>query len=303
MDDFFNPFLLQLRKLNGDDSMNKIIEIRNLTFSYPNTSNPILNNLSFSVKENSWTTLIGHNGSGKSTIARLLIGLLVAEKDKKDPYAIKIDGMELNDENIWKIRDKVGIVFQNPDNQFVGSTVEDDVAFGLENKGISREKMLPLVDEALSQVGMEEFKNSEPAQLSGGQKQRVAIAGILAVKPKIIILDEATSMLDPEGKKCILNLIKKIKQQYNLTVISITHDLEEVEKADEVLVLDNGKIILQDKPEVIFDNANLLNEIGLGLPFIYQLAEKLRQKGFLISKQANTQEKLVKEICQLSLKK
>lgn len=283
--------------------MNKIIEIKNLTFKYPNTESLILDNLSFSVKENSWTTLIGQNGSGKSTIARLLIGLLAAEMDKKDPYFIKIDGMELNEKNIWKIRDKIGIVFQNPDNQFVGSTVEDDVAFGLENKGISRGKMLALVNEALNQVGMAEFNESEPAQLSGGQKQRVAIAGILAVKPKIIILDEATSMLDPEGKKSILNLIKKIKQQYNLTVISITHDLEEVEKSDEVLVLDSGKIVLQDNPDAIFNHAELLQKIGLGLPFGYQLADKLRKKGFLISKNANTQEKLVKEICQLNLKK
>ena len=194
-----------------------MIEIKNLKFKYnQDQTSYTLNDVSFHVKRGEWLSIVGHNGSGKSTTARLIDGLLVAESGQ-----IIIDGQELTEENVWDIRDKIGMVFQNPDNQFVGATVEDDVAFGLENKGLSYEEMVSRVQEALSFVGMTEFKDREPARLSGGQKQRVAIAGIVAMRPSILILDEATSMLDPEGRQELIQSIKAIRQQYGMTVLSI----------------------------------------------------------------------------------
>ncbi|MFV8214835.1 energy-coupling factor transporter ATPase, partial [Streptococcus pluranimalium] len=188
--------------------------------------------VSFHVKPGEWISIVGHNGSGKSTTARLLDGLLLAESGK-----ITIAGKELTEDNIWTIRQDIGMVFQNPDNQFVGATVEDDVAFGLENKGISHSEMATRVEEALKLVDMASFRRREPARLSGGQKQRVAIAGAIAVRPKIIIFDESTSMLDPEGRQELLSTIQKIRQEFQLTILSITHDLDEVVMSDRVIVM------------------------------------------------------------------
>ena len=191
--------------------------------------------------------IVGHNGSGKSTTARLIDGLLVAESGQ-----IIVDGQELTEDNVWDIRDKIGMVFQNPDNQFVGATVEDDVAFGLENQGLPREEMKKRVTESLELVGMLDFKKREPARLSGGQKQRVAIAGVVALRPAILILDEATSMLDPEGRRELIQTVQEIRKDHQMTVVSITHDLEEVAMSDRVLVMKKGQVESTSSPRELF---------------------------------------------------
>lgn len=277
-----------------------IVSFKNVSFTYSESKTPAVKNISFDVKEGSWFTILGHNGSGKSTITRLINGLLVADENSNS--SIVIDGDQLNDKNLWEIRSKVGIVFQNPDNQFVGATVGDDVAFGLENRGVPRTEMLKIVDQAIKNVGMEEFITSEPANLSGGQKQRVAIAGILAVKPKILILDEATSMLDPQGRETIIKLVKKMKQKNNLTIISITHDINEVMLADEVLVLNDGIKMLQGRPNDIFENYELIKKIGLDIPFIFKVKLELKKHHISIPQNINSEEKLIEYLCQLNSK-
>ena len=277
-----------------------IVSFKNVSFTYSESKTPAVKNISFDVKEGSWFTILGHNGSGKSTITRLINGLLVADENSNS--SIVIDGDQLNDKNLWEIRSKVGIVFQNPDNQFVGATVGDDVAFGLENRGVPRTEMLKIVDQAIKNVGMEEFITSEPANLSGGQKQRVAIAGILAVKPKILILDEATSMLDPQGRETIIKLVKKMKQKNNLTIISITHDINEVMLADEVLVLNDGIKLLQGRPNDIFENYELIKKIGLDIPFIFKVKLELKKHHISIPQNINSEEKLIEYLCQLNSK-
>lgn len=277
-----------------------IVSFKNVSFTYSESKTPAVKNISFDVEEGSWFTILGHNGSGKSTITRLINGLLVADENSNS--SIVIDGDQLNDKNLWEIRSKVGIVFQNPDNQFVGATVGDDVAFGLENRGVPRTEMLKIVDQAIKNVGMEEFITSEPANLSGGQKQRVAIAGILAVKPKILILDEATSMLDPQGRETIIKLVKKMKQKNNLTIISITHDINEVMLADEVLVLNDGIKMLQGRPNDIFENYELIKKIGLDIPFIFKVKLELKKHHISIPQNINSEEKLIEYLCQLNSK-
>ena len=277
-----------------------IVSFKNVSFTYSESKTPAVKNISFDVEEGSWFTILGHNGSGKSTITRLINGLLVADENSNS--SIVIDGDQLNDKNLWEIRSKVGIVFQNPDNQFVGATVGDDVAFGLENRGVPRTEMLKIVDQAIKNVGMEEFITSEPANLSGGQKQRVAIAGILAVKPKILILDEATSMLDPQGRETIIKLVKKMKQKNNLTIISITHDINEVMLSDEVLVLNDGIKMLQGRPDDIFENYELIKKIGLDIPFIFKVKLELKKHHISIPQNINSEEKLIEYLCQLNSK-
>lgn len=277
-----------------------IVSFKNVSFTYSESKTPAVKNISFDVEEGSWFTILGHNGSGKSTITRLINGLLVADENSNS--SIVIDGDQLNDKNLWETRSKVGIVFQNPDNQFVGATVGDDVAFGLENRGVPRTEMLKIVDQAIKNVGMEEFITSEPANLSGGQKQRVAIAGILAVKPKILILDEATSMLDPQGRETIIKLVKKMKQKNNLTIISITHDINEVMLSDEVLVLNDGIKMLQGRPNDIFENYELIKKIGLDIPFIFKVKLELKKHHISIPQNINSEEKLIEYLCQLNSK-
>ena len=277
-----------------------IVSFKNVSFTYSESKTPAVKNISFDVEEGSWFTILGHNGSGKSTITRLINGLLVADENSNS--SIVIDGDQLNDKNLWEIRSKVGIVFQNPDNQFVGATVGDDVAFGLENRGVPRTEMLKIVDQAIKNVGMEEFITSEHANLSGGQKQRVAIAGILAVKPKILILDEATSMLDPQGRETIIKLVKKMKRKNNLTIISITHDINEVMLADEVLVLNDGIKMLQGRPNDIFENYELIKKIGLDIPFIFKVKLELKKHHISIPQNINSEEKLIEYLCQLNSK-
>ncbi|GFP05743.1 energy-coupling factor transporter ATP-binding protein EcfA1 [Lactobacillus helveticus] len=225
-------------------SNDNAIEFKHVKFTYPDSKKAVLKDVNFVVKKGSWTSLIGHNGSGKSTISKLINGLLLP--DENSDSKITVLGTNVTAENIWDIREKVGIVFQNPDNQFVGATVGDDVAFGLENRGVPRQEMIKIVRNVLSEVGMLEYIDSEPANLSGGQKQRIAIAGILAVEPQIIILDESTSMLDPSGRKQILKIIIELMKKKQLTVVSITHDIDEANMADSVIVLNDGEIIDQD---------------------------------------------------------
>lgn len=269
-----------------------MIEIKNLKFKYNQDQiSYILDDVSFHVKPGEWLSIVGHNGSGKSTTARLIDGLLVAESGH-----IIVDGQELTEDNVWEIRNKIGMVFQNPDNQFVGATVEDDVAFGLENKGIAYEEMVSRVQEALSFVGMLEFKDREPARLSGGQKQRVAIAGIIAMRPSILILDEATSMLDPEGRQELIQSIKDIRQQYGMTVLSITHDLDEVAMSDRVLVLKKGKVESISSPRELFSRGSELVDLGLDIPFSALLTQKLRNKGLIDCEDYLTEKELVEQL-------
>ena len=256
-----------------------IIEVKHVTFTYNEADRPALKDISLNVKRGSWTAIIGHNGSGKSTLARLLNGLLVPDNDEAQ---IIVDGVELTDDTVWQIRNDIGIVFQNPDNQFVGATVEDDVAFGMENRGVAREEMQTIVERVVKDVRMIEFIKSEPARLSGGQKQRVAIAGIIAIKTKVIILDESTSMLDPEGKQEVLELIRRVKDDNNLTVLSITHDIEEASEADDIIVLNDGEIVESGTPAEIFSKVELIQELGLEVPFINQLISQLKQNGVAI---------------------
>ena len=277
-----------------------IIKIKNVSFFYPESDAPAIDNISFNVKRGSWTSIIGHNGSGKSTIIRLINGLLVP--DESGSPLIEVDGIKLTDDTVWEVRNRVGIVFQNPDNQFVGATVADDVAFGLENRGIPHSEMVKIVPEAIKAVGMSEYANSEPANLSGGQKQRVAIAGILAIKPKIIVLDEATSMLDPEGRNQILSIVQDMKDKYDLTVISITHDIDEANMADQVLVMNDGKLITQGSTKTVFGQVSLLKSIGLDVPFFEQIKEKLQQDAIKLPDNLDSEKELINYLCQLNSK-
>ncbi len=275
-----------------------IIKIKNVSFTYPESETPAIDNISLDIKRGSWTSIIGHNGSGKSTIIRLINGLLVP--DEKGKPEIEVDGLKLNDDTVWEVRNKVGIVFQNPDNQFVGATVADDVAFGLENRGVSHSEMVKIVPEAIKAVGMSEYTNAEPANLSGGQKQRVAIAGILAIKPKIIVLDEATSMLDPEGRDQILSIVQAMKNKYDLTVISITHDIDEANMADQVLVMNDGKLITKGSTKDVFSQVDLLKKLGLDVPFYEQVKAKLLADSVKIPASVDSEKELINYLCQLN---
>ena len=269
-----------------------MIEIKNLKFKYnQDQTSYTLNDVSFHVKHGEWLSIVGHNGSGKSTTARLIGGLLVADSGQ-----IIVDGQELTEETVWDIRDKIGMVFQNPDNQFVGATVEDDVAFGLENKGLPYKEMVSRVQEALSFVGMMDFKDREPARLSGGQKQRVAIAGIIAMRPSILILDEATSILDPEGRQELIQYIEDIRQQYGMTVLSITHDLDEVAMSNRVLVLKQGKVESISSPRELFSRGSELVDLGLDIPFSALLTQKLKNQGLIDCERYLTEKELVEQL-------
>lgn len=269
--------------------MKPIIELENLTFRYQkNDERPALEDVSLKVYPGEWIAIIGHNGSGKSTLAKTINGLLAPESGK-----VQVGEYQLTEEHLWSIRRMVGMVFQNPDNQFVGATVEDDVAFGLENQGIPREEMIIRVQEALKQVRMNEFATREPARLSGGQKQRVAIAGVVALRPDIIILDEATSMLDPEGRAEVIATIKKIKEENNLTVLSITHDIDEAANANRILVMRQGKLIDEGTPGKIFSAGPKLIELGLDLPFPERLKYSLQKRGIQVPEEYLTEEGMV----------
>ncbi|MER0122152.1 energy-coupling factor ABC transporter ATP-binding protein [Streptococcus sp. ZJ93] len=267
--------------------MTNIIEVKHVSYKYDvEDHHYTLDDVTFHVKQGEWLSIIGHNGSGKSTTVRLIDGLLEAESGE-----IIISGDILTPSNVWEKRRQIGMVFQNPDNQFVGATVEDDVAFGLENQGIPLEEMTQRVHEALELVGMADFKKREPARLSGGQKQRVAIAGVVALRPSIIILDEATSMLDPEGRLELIRIVKEIKEKYQITVLSITHDLDEVALSDRVMVMKQGKIESISSPAELFMRDDL-QDLGLDQPFTAKLVQELSDKGLAIPLRYFTEEEL-----------
>lgn len=272
------------------------VEVKNLYYSYDKEKYAV-NDVSFTIPYGSYTTIIGHNGSGKSTIAKLLLGLLEKEKGE-----IKIEGLDLTYENLAEIRNRIGIVFQNPDNQFIGSTVRDDIAFGLENHCFEQAKMDSIIEEYAEKVGMTNFLDSEPTKLSGGQKQRVAIASVLAMGLNILVFDEATSMLDPTGKRDISNLINEIHTDKKLTVVSITHEIEEVAQSDYVIVVDNGKIALTGTPKEIFRHSDELIRMRLDIPFVYKVRNAFNAKGFKLSDTLDM-EGMADEVCQYVLKK
>lgn len=273
-----------------------IISVRDLTFSYDSV-NDAVTGVSFDIEKGSYTTIVGHNGSGKSTVAKLMAGLL-----EKKSGEIIIDGDELNESNLRVIRNKIGIVFQNPDNQFIGSTVKDDIAFGLENHNVPQEQMDAIIEEYATRVGMQKYLDKEPGNLSGGQKQRVAIAGMLAMRPDIILFDEATSMLDPQGKAEIKKLIRDLHEESGLTIVSITHDIEEVSLSDAVIALYQGRVALTGTPTEFFGDAKRLKEIELDLPFSMKMENALRNCGVHV-KDTLTMEGLVEQLCQYNLTK
>ena len=258
--------------------MNNIISLQDVTFQYEEEqpdSGAVLKNLGLSIAQGSFTVILGHNGSGKSTLAKLLNGLL-----KPDSGTVFVDGLNTKDEKQeFEIRRRVGMIFQNPDNQLVCSVVEEDVAFGPENLGVEPKEIRRRVDAALQAVNMAEFKNAAPFYLSGGQKQRVAIAGVLAMQPKVLVLDEPTAMLDPVGRREVMNTVWRLNKEQGMTVVLITHYMEEADGADRVLVMDNGKITADDTPIGVFSNPELLKKAGLALPQTAELLLRLKQAG------------------------
>lgn len=272
-----------------------ILEVKDLNFSYEEEGKTI-DNVSFSVEEGSYTTIVGHNGSGKSTIAKLIMGLLESASG-----TITIDGIALNNKNLAKIRSRIGIVFQNPDNQFIGATVRDDIAFGLENHCVEPSMMDEIIDTNAALVKMSDFMDQEPTHLSGGQKQRVAIAGVLAMKPKLLIFDEATSMLDPDGKDEIKKVIMKLHKESSLTILSITHDIDEVASSDYVVALDQGKVVLTGTPQEVFQQEKKLKEMKLDIPFSLKIADELKKRGVTVGR-CITMEGMVNELCRLRSK-
>ena len=269
-------------------SMNKL-EIKNLSYSYEN-DRLVIDDISFSVEKGSFVAVLGHNGSGKSTLAKLIVGLL-----EKKSGQIFFDGEEMTRKTIKTLQNKTALVFQNPDNQFIGATVEDDIAFGLENKQFPHEKMQEEINRFAESVNMLDYLKKEPSNLSGGQKQRVALAGALILRPEILILDEATSMLDPKGKSTVRKVIDRIhKENPELTIISITHDIDEAVLADQVFILSKGKLVKSGKPQDILRDEQSLLELKLDMPFIYRFEKKLSDMG--INSHAENMIELVEDI-------
>ncbi len=259
------------------EDKNSVIVFKNVSFQYQSDASFTLKDVSFNIPKGQWTSIVGHNGSGKSTIAKLMIGI-----EKVKSGEIFYNNQAITDDNFEKLRKDIGIVFQNPDNQFVGSIVKYDVAFGLENHAVPHDEMHRRVSEALKQVDMLERADYEPNALSGGQKQRVAIASVLALNPSVIILDEATSMLDPDARQNLLDLVRKVKSEHNITIISITHDLSEAMEADHVIVMNKGTVHKEGTAIEIFDHAEELTTIGLDLPFPIKINQMLgHQTSFL----------------------
>ncbi|WP_040985029.1 energy-coupling factor ABC transporter ATP-binding protein [Oceanobacillus jeddahense] len=269
----------------------KLVEFKNVSFQYEEEGALVLNQVSFDIYECEWVAIIGHNGSGKSTIAKLLNGLLMPNDGE-----ITVDGKKVDDDTVWDIRKDVGMVFQNPDNQFVGATVQDDVAFGMENRGVPREEMRERIQRTLSAVRMQDYLITEPHRLSGGQKQRVAIASVLAIAPKVLILDEATAMLDPTGRKEIMHTVNDIQESEGLSLITITHDLQEIVQADRVIVMNKGQIWKETTPRELFLQREELREIGLDVPFVAQLTDELMKQGVELKEAALNHEELLEEL-------
>lgn len=281
--------------------MSEILSLQHVQFSYspedPKVANAV-DDVSFSINEGEWIAVVGHNGSGKSTIAKLICGLLFPQQGE-----IHFMKQKLTEESIWAIRSNIGIVFQNPDNQFVGSTVQDDVAFSLENSGVQHAEMVKRVKAALAEVKMDGYMNHEPHHLSGGQKQRVAIAGTIAMEPKLLILDEATSMLDPTGRQEVIETVQALREKIGLTVISITHDLEEAAFADRIIFMNKGKKYVEGKPTEIFNLGDELVTRGLDLPFALKVSQLLKEQGVKLNTLNLTEEELVKDLWTSNFKK
>lgn len=276
-----------------------MIECRNLIFKYTAGENQeekiAINDVNLQIKEGEFIAILGHNGSGKSTMAKHMNALLIPTEGKM--LVNKMDTSDMN--NLWNIRETAGMVFQNPDNQLVATIVEEDVAFGPENLGVPPEEIRKRVDEALERVGMSEYKRHAPHLLSGGQKQRIAIAGILAMKPKCIIFDEPTAMLDPSGRKEVLDTIIDLNRNYGITVILITHYMDEAAKADRIVVMDKGKLILDGKPRDVFSNVEKMKSIGLDVPQVTELSYELQKAGINIDTRILDVNEMVNAICQL----
>lgn len=271
-----------------------IIRTENLSFKYSGASEYALKNVNLSIKKGEFVSIIGHNGSGKSTLARLFNGLLQPTSGE-----VTVNGVStLNKDGIFEVRKTVGVVFQNPDNQLVASIVEDDVAFGPENIGLPREEIGKRIDFALNAVGMQDFRKFSPSRLSGGQKQRIAIAGVLAVKPQVIVLDESTAMLDPKGRKEVMQVVKKLNKENGITVINVTHYMDEVCEADRVIVLNDGQAVMQGSPQEIFSRKNELESYNLDVPVPTAIAEILKEKGFNINKEIYSKEDLSEVLCE-----
>ena len=279
--------------------MNNIIEVNDISFEYITEESKFkaIEDLSLNVKQGEFVAIIGHNGSGKSTLSKNLNAILQPTHGD-----IIINGLNTkNEENLWDIRQSAGMVFQNPDNQIVATVVEEDVAFGPENLGIEAKEIRKRVEESLKSVGMYELNDRQPHLLSGGQKQRVAIAGIIAMKPRCIIFDEATAMLDPSGRKEVMNTIKKLNKEDNITVLHITHFMEEAVEADRVIVMEKGKKILEGTPRQVFSKIDKLREIGLDVPYMTELSNQLNKEGLNIDSDILTVDEMVMELCQLYL--
>lgn len=261
--------MLEIKTMDGGKQM---ITLTDVTFGYEENQ-LVLKDYNLNIKKGEWVTILGHNGSGKSTLSKLLVGLLKANDGE-----IKIDDLILNEDTVYDVRQKIGIVFQNPDNQFVGSTVRDDIAFGLENNQVPYEEMSSRVEEFATKVGMKRFLDREPHRLSGGEKQRVAIAGVLAQGAKIIILDEATAMLDPQGRLNMMELIRELAQDKEQTIIMITHHLDEAIYSDRIVVMNEGQIILEGTPKEVFKNKEILESVQLDVPFAVKASYELKEQ-------------------------
>lgn len=277
--------------------MSNIVEVNNISFEYitEEESFKAIEDLSLDIKKGEFLVIIGHNGSGKSTLSKNLNAILMPTKGN-----ILIDNMDTRDEEkLWDIRQTAGMVFQNPDNQIVATVVEEDVAFGPENLGIEPAEIRKRVDESLKSVGIYELRDRQPHLLSGGQKQRVAIAGIIAMKPKCVIFDEATAMLDPSGRKEVMSTIKRLNKEENISVIHITHFMEEAVDADRVIVMEKGKKILEGTPRQVFSKIDMLKNIGLDVPYMTELSKELNKEGLNIDSDILTVDEMVVKLCQL----
>ena len=275
-----------------------MIKFENVFFQYSSSKKTALSNINLEIKEGRWLSVLGKNGSGKSTLMKLIYGQNLVTSGK-----VTFNNKEYNKEIYNDIKNKIAIVFQNPDNQFVGSTVEEDIAFGLENRNIPQEEMEGIIDEVLNIVDMTDYRKYEPSSLSGGQKQRVAIASSLALNPEILILDEATSMLDPKAKKSILEYIKKINKEKGITIISITHDAEESIYSDDIVILENGEIVYEGDYRNLYSDTTILEKYSLEIPFIERIKRDLNnylnQEVFEIEEDEGS---VVRKICKLVLK-
>lgn len=275
--------------------MTKLIELEQVTYRYPEQEQPALRDVSLSIHSQEWVAIVGHNGSGKSTLTKLFNGLLLPEQGA---VTVNETFSSAVPEQLWEMRRAIGIVFQNPDNQFVGTTVRDDVAFALENWGVPREEMVRRIDDSLARVGLTDFVDREPHQLSGGQKQRVAIASALAMRPDVLVLDEATSMLDPIARSEVMSTVQELYEQHPMAVVAITHELDEVLRASRVIVMDAGQIVLEGTPQEVFAQSAFLEQIGLDVPFVVRVQEQLSARGLTYADTILDERDLVNRLCQ-----